>query len=215
MSVITVSRQYGSGGSAIARAVADRLYWTIVDNEFVDRVAERAGMPPEEVAQREERVASLIERLANTLAVSSPELFIATADLSPETAGSSDDIVHMTEAVIREAADHGNVVLVGRGAQACLARREDALHVRIVAPRAVRVAAAARRLQLEERDAERRVDRKDNERKDYVRTHYQRDWDDPSNYHLIVNSALVTYQGAAEVVVAAARTVGRSPSQSA
>ena len=68
----------------------------------------------EEVAQREERVTSLIERLANTLAVSSPELFLATSGISPESSRSSDDIVRMTEAVIQEAADHGNVVLVGR-----------------------------------------------------------------------------------------------------
>ena len=51
MRVITVSRQYGSGGSVIAKMVADRLDWTIVDNDFVDRVAERVGLPPEEVAE--------------------------------------------------------------------------------------------------------------------------------------------------------------------
>ena len=90
MRVITVSRQYGSGGSVIAKMVADRLDWTIVDNDFVDRVAERVGLPPEDVAEREERVATLIERLASTLAISSPELFIATSDLSPEVTRSTD-----------------------------------------------------------------------------------------------------------------------------
>jgi cytidylate kinase len=188
--VITVSRQYGSGGSVIAKMVADRLDWTIVDNDFVDRVAERVGLPPEEVAEREERVATLIERLASTLAISSPELFIATSDLSPEATRSTDEIVHMTEAVIQEAVEHGTVVLVGRGAQAYLANRDATLHVRIVAPRDDRVRASAGR-------------------KEYVHTHYQRDWDDPCNYHLIVNSALVSYEGAADLIIAAAtRTAG-------
>ncbi len=209
MGVITVSRQYGSGGSVIAKMVADRLGWTIVDNEFVDRVAERVGLPPEEVAEREERVAGLIERLATTLAISSPELFIATGDLSPDTAKSSTEIVQMTEAVIQEAAEHGDVVLVGRGAQAYLANRDATLHVRIVAPREERVRAAARRLDVSEKEAERTVDTRDHERKEYVHTHYQRDWDDPSNYHLIVNSALVSYDGAADLVVAAATRVAR------
>ena len=209
MGVITVSRQYGSGGSVIAKIVADRLGWTIVDNEFVDRVAERVGLPPEQVAEREERVAGLIERLATTLALSSPELFIATGDLSPDTARSSTEIVQMTEAVIQEAVEHGDVVLVGRGAQAYLANRDATLHVRIVAPREERVRAAARRLDVSEKEAERTVDTRDHERKEYVHTHYQRDWDDPSNYHLIVNSALVSYDGAADLVVAAATRVAR------
>ena len=207
LNVITVSRQYASGGSAIAKQVADRLRWTIVDHEFVDRVAERVGLPPDEVAQREERVASLIERLANTLAVSSPELFLAAGDLAPETTRSSDDIVRMTEAVIEEAAELGNVVLVGRGAQAYLAHSDDTLHVRIVAPREVRIHTAAQRLSVGEKEAERTVDRRDNERKDYVRTHYQRDWDDSCNYHLVVNSALMSYEGAADLIVRAAKRI--------
>jgi cytidylate kinase len=207
LSVITVSRQYASGGSAIAKQVADRLRWTIVDHEFVDRVSERIGLPPDEVAQREERVASLIERLANTLAVSSPELFLAAGDLAPEATRSSDDIVRMTEAVIQEAAELGNVVLVGRGAQAYLAHGDDTLHVRIVAPREVRIRNAAQRLGLGEREAERTVDRRDNERRDYVRTHYQRDWDDSCNYHLVVNSALMSYEGAADLIVGAAKRI--------
>jgi len=207
LSVITVSRQYASGGSAIAKQVADRLGWTIVDHEFVDRVSERVGLPPDEVAQREERVASIIERLANTLAVSSPELFLAAGDLAPETTRSSDDIVRMTEAVIQEAAELGNVVLVGRGAQAYLAHSDDTLHVRIVALREVRIRTAAQRLGLEEKEAERTVDRRDNERRDYVRTHYQRDWDDSCSYHLVVNSALMSYDGAADLIVGAAKRI--------
>ncbi len=207
MGVITVSRQYASGGSVIAKMVAEKLGWTIVDNEFVDRVAERVGLPPEEVAQREERVASLIERLANTLAVSSPELFLATSDISPDPTRSSDDIVRMTEAVIQEAADHGNVVLVGRGSQARLDQRDDALHVRIVAPHDDRVRAACKRLNVDAKEAERIVDARDHARKDYVRTHYQRDWNDAANYHIVVNSALVTYEGAVDLIVDAAKKV--------
>ena len=76
LAVITVSRQFASGGARIAERVAKLLGWTLVDHEFVDRVAERVGVPPEEVARREERVATLIERLAKTLAVSSPEVFL-------------------------------------------------------------------------------------------------------------------------------------------
>jgi len=70
--IITITRQYGSGGSAVAKRAADALGWTLIDNEFVEEVARRAGLPAEEVAQREERAPGLLERLARTLAVSSP-----------------------------------------------------------------------------------------------------------------------------------------------
>ncbi len=205
MAVITVSRQFASGGARIAERVAELLGWTLVDHEFVDRVAERVGVPPEEVARREDRVATLIERLAHTLAVSSPEDFLTAADLSIGTSTSMEDLVRMTEAVIHEAAEHGDVVLVGRGAQACLGRRDDALHVRVVAPRDDRVRAACERLDLTPKEAERKVDRIDHDRKTYVETYYRRNWNDAANYHLVVNSGLLTYDQAADLIVQSAR----------
>src|SRR2546430_392775 len=60
--VITVTRQYASGGSDVAHRVAVALGWTGIDNEFVDQVAERAGLPAAEGAQREERAPGLLER---------------------------------------------------------------------------------------------------------------------------------------------------------
>src|SRR5256712_180978 len=115
--VITITRQYASGGSDVARLVAVGLDWTVIDNEFVDQVAQRAGLPVEEVAQREERAPGLLERLARTLAVASPEMFIASAT-APRVEQDEATIVKMTERVIAEAAAHGRIVLVGRGAQA-------------------------------------------------------------------------------------------------
>ncbi len=205
MAVITVSRQFASGGARIAERVAERLGWTLVDHEFVDRVAERVGLPPEEVARREERVATLIERLAKTLAVSSPEVFLTGADLSADAPKSPEDLVRITEAVIHETAEHGNVVLVGRGAQACLGRRDDTLHVRVVAPEEDRIRAAGERLELSEKDAQRKVHRIDQDRKAYVETYYKRNWNDAANYHLVVNSSLLTYDQAVDLIVQTAR----------
>src|SRR3989449_6688244 len=143
--VITITRQYASGGSDVARLVAVGLDWTVIDNEFVDQVAQRAGLPVEEVAQREERAPGLLERLARTLAVASPEMFIASAT-APRVEKDEATIVKMTERGIAEAAAHGRIVLVGRGAQAVLARRPDALHVYVVASKPWRMRLAVERL---------------------------------------------------------------------
>src|SRR5438045_9231617 len=83
--VITITRQYASGGAAVARQVAAALTWTVIDNEFVDEVARRAGLAPATVAEHEERAPGLLERLARTPAVASPELLI-TPDAVPQAA---------------------------------------------------------------------------------------------------------------------------------
>src|SRR5690348_3172857 len=101
--VITITRQYASGGSEVARLVAAQLQWEVIDNEFVDQVARRAGLPPDEVAQRDERAPGLLERLARTLADASPEMFVAPGGVPP-VAQDEAAIVRLTERVIAEAA---------------------------------------------------------------------------------------------------------------
>jgi len=205
--VITITRQYASGGSEVARLVAGALGWTVIDNEFVDQVAERAGLPAAEVAQLEERAPGLLERLARTLAVASPEMFLASA-AAPPVERDEATIVQVTERVIAEAAAHGRIVLVGRGAQAVLARRPDALHVYVVASKPWRLQLAVERLGVDPARAEQVVDETDRQRDQYVKTYYKRQRHDFVNYDLVVNSERLGLDGAAAVVVSEARRRG-------
>jgi len=206
--LITISRQYGAGGSEVARQVAAALGWRVVDNELVEQVAARAGLPPERVAEREERCATFVERLARTLAAATPDVFPP-----PDSAGtmvdlSETELVKITEAVVREVASRGRVVLVGRAAPAVLARETDALHVKLVAPRAFRLEVATVRLGCPPEKAAQVLDETDKMRGRYIREHYKRNWDDPVNYHLVINTAAVGFDGATEVIVARARARG-------
>ena len=209
MPIVTVSRQYASGGSEIARIVSQRLAWQLVDNQFVDRVAEQAGLPRKEVEEREERVPGLIERLARALAISSPEAFVATAE-PPETRfGTEEALVRATETVIKQAVrEEPNLVMVGRGAQACLAPREDSLHVFVVAPRDMRVAVAIQRLGVPRNEAEEVLDRKDEGRRKYVKTYYDREWENAPDYHLVINTGIFSHEQAAEMIVNAVKLRG-------
>ncbi|MGH7569050.1 MAG: AAA family ATPase [Gemmatimonadales bacterium] len=198
--VITITRQYGSGGSDIARLVASGLGWTVIDNEFVDEVARRAGLPPDEVAQREERAPGLLERLARTLAVASPEMFITTTGV-PRVEEDEATIVQLTERVIAEAAAHGRVVLVGRGAQALLAQRADALHAYIVASKPWRMKLAVERLGADPATAEKVVDETDRQRDRYVKTYYGRARQDVTNYDMVLNAEKLGFEGAAALIL--------------
>src|SRR5216110_2380703 len=202
--VITITRQYASGGSEVARLVAGALGWTVIDNEFVDQVAERAGLPAAEVAQREERAPGLLERLARTLAVASPELFLATA-AAPPVEQDEATIVRVTERVIAEAAAHGRIVLVGRGAQAVLAQRPDALHVYVVAAKPWRMKLAVERLGVNPAEVEKVVEETDRQRDQYVRTYYGRHRQDVVNYDMVLNTEKLGIDGAAALVVAEVR----------
>jgi cytidylate kinase len=205
--VITITRHYASGGSDVARLVAQQLNWTVIDNEFVDEVARRAGLSAEEVAQREERAPGLLERLARTLAVASPEMFIASATV-PTVDQDEATIVKMTERVIAEAAAHGRIVLVGRGAQAVLAARPDALHVYVVASRPWRLKLAVERLGVDPANVDKVVDETDRQRDQYVKTYYGRQRQDVTNYDLVVNAERLGIDGAATLIVTEAKRRG-------
>jgi len=145
-----------------------------------------------------------LERLARTLAAGSPEMFIATAGV-PRVEPDEAAIVQLTERVIAEAAAQGRIVLVGRGAQAVLAQRPDALHVYVVAPKPWRMKHAVERLGVSPADVEKVVDETDRQRDHYVKTYYGRHRQDVVNYDMVVNTGKLGIDGAAALVVAEAR----------
>ena len=198
--LVTITRQYASGGSEIARRAAERLGWMLIDNEFVDQVARLAGLPPDEVARREERAPGLLERLARTLAVASPEMFISTGGSPPPVEADEVSIIKMTERVIEEAAAEGRVVLVGRGAQAVLATRPNALHVYVVASLPFRKHVAVERLGVDPANAEKVIHETDQQRDAYVKTHYNRNRQELTQYDLVLNAERLGFDGAAQVI---------------
>lgn len=204
--VITLSRQYGSGGSEVARRVSEALGWQVVDNELVEQVAARAGMTPAEVAEREERAPSFVERLTRTLAAASPELFPPPGGTITELEEAS--LVRITESVVSEMARQGRVVLVGRAAPAVIGQAGDALHVKLVAPKPYRIHAVCERFGIEPEEAARQLEEMDGKRARYHREYYHRDWADPVNYHMTLNTGAIGLDGATELIVARARALG-------
>jgi cytidylate kinase len=205
--LITISRQFGAGGSTVADLVAKRLGWSVVDNELVDRVAVRAGLSPQEVAAKEESAPGLFDRIVLALAASSQEI------LTPESAEAlkpleEPRLVQITEKVVTEVAAAGRVVLVGRAATAVLAGEHAAIHARLVAPKPHRIEVVMRRSKLERKGAEEAIERIDANRARYHREYYKRDWADPAGYHLVLNTEALGYEGATDLIVARAKGLG-------
>jgi cytidylate kinase len=182
--------------------VVERLPgWTLIDNEFVDQVARLAGLSKDEVARREERAPGLLERLARTLAGASPEVFVTSGEIPVPAETEEDLLIQTTERVIAEAAAEGRVVLVGRGAQAVLATRSNALHVYVVASKPFRRTVAVDRLHVDPAAVDKLIDETDRERDLYVKSHYGRDRQDLTQYDVVLNAERLGFDGAAELIV--------------
>ncbi|MGH7679032.1 MAG: AAA family ATPase [Gemmatimonadaceae bacterium] len=202
--IITISRMFGSGGSDVAARVARTLGWSLLDNAVVDEVAERLGVSRAEVSSLEERVPSLAERIATSLAMSTPEFVVPVSD-APMTETAEVRIVDATRRVMEQATEQGNAVLVGRGAQALLADRPDALHVFCYAPKKFLVEYAIAHRGINPANAEHEVDKVNRQREQYVKRYWGRNWRALENYHLCIDTGRLGIEKAADLVVTVAR----------
>ena len=203
MPILTVSRTFGAGGAEVAARVATALGWALLDNALVDAVAQRLGITAEAVREREERAPSLAVRIADALAFGSPEILVPEVDVDR---GPSDErMLEVTRRVIAEASSAGPVVLVGRGADALVGDRPDAVHVLCYAPRPARIARVMSREGLTPSVAADRVDDVNRARERYVALHFGRVWLQPEHYHVCVNTDALGIDGAAQVVLATVR----------
>jgi CMP/dCMP kinase len=203
MPIITISRQYGSGGSEVAARIAELLRWKLFDNAIVDAVAQKMGVTAERVRALDERQPPLIARLADTLTIGAPEVLSNEAG---EAVLPPDELVlESTRRVMEEAVARSPIVVVGRGAQVVLSERRDAIHVFCYAPRDALARRVAKRESLSEGKAARMVDEANRQRALTVRRHYGRVWAAPENYHLCLNTDWLGIEQCAQIVARAAR----------
>ena len=198
--MLTISHQYGSGGSLIARDLGRRLAWSVWDKEIVHRIATEYAVEEAYVEEKDERVDSFIERLAGLLGTSE---FEAAYNVPPPVWLSDSQLVRMTRTIIQEIAEEGRAIIVGRGGNYILAERPKTLHVFVFAPLEARVQRVMKVDRLSHGEAERRIASMDRLRTDYIHTFYHADWRDPARYHLVVDSAVWGERGTADVIIRA------------
>ena len=202
MPVVTISRQFGAGGSSVAGIVAAELHAEVVDKFLIEEVARRLAITPSDVAAEDERPRPLLERLVRSFSALEPGIGAGWSPPYPDPMfDPRKAIIELTEQVIGEVADGGNVVIVGRGAGFCLQDRPNVFRVFLRAPEPVRVRALMERLGLGAAEARSKMHETDANRAAYIRQLYKRDWCDPDGYDLIINTGRLGYQAAAEVIL--------------
>jgi cytidylate kinase len=114
----------------------------------------------------------------------------------------------MVRSALAEIAATHNVVILGSGAQFLFARVAASLHIQIVAPLPYRIARVMRLAQVDRRAAERIIEERDREKETFTKTLYNKDWQDPSHYDLVLNIDHFSNEVAVEIIVKAAQAKG-------
>jgi cytidylate kinase len=196
--VITISREYGSGGAAIGQELANRLGWKLLDRELILELARRAHLQPSEVSQMDEHASPFIERLLKAFWLGYAYTWSGPA---PDVVD-SDHLAELSAIVIREAAKLGQCVIVGRGAQCVLQEREDAFHVFVYGSRQEKLKRIQTRYTTPaEREAA--LDEFDRTRAAYIRRYYKCDWVNRVLYDLMINSDMGIDRAVAVILCAA------------
>jgi len=184
--IITIEREYGSGGGVIAEKVAARLGWKLWDQLLTDEIARRLDCPRRAVEEREERRDSVSYRLLRAFMRGSFEGSLNAPRLK---AVDSECIRELTQQIVKEVAEAGNCVIVGRGSAYYLSSRLDAFHVFIYAPFQDKV----HRLQSTGKSGKEAVELAetvDLDRAAFIKRFFNVDWPERHRFHLMVNSSI-------------------------
>lgn len=198
--IITISRQFAAGGSSLAAALGERLQWRVMDRELVAEVARRLQRPEADVRDVDEHALDPWARAAAYAASAFPEM-----PIPPLGAYLEAQVPPVVETVLRETAEREPMIAVGHGTQCIFSSRKDALHLRLIAPFEHRIDVAMTRLQVDRKEAERRVREEDDDRKQYMRQVHGIDVEDPRHYDLLINTRGLSIDDVAEIVLMVVR----------
>jgi cytidylate kinase len=184
--IVTIEREYGSGGGEISQRLATQLGWKLWDQLLTEEIARLAECPKAVVEVREERTDPLYYRLFKSFLRGSYEGSLNAHKLKVVD---SESILKITQRVVENAAKSGNSVIVGRGAQHFLRNRQDTLRVFLYAPREDKIRRLLARGKSES-EAEQLVDSVDQERADFIQRYFHVEWPNRAVYHTMINTAI-------------------------
>ena len=191
--IITISREFGSGGRSVGRLVAEKLGIPFYDKELVDQVALESGFAPKFVEEHGEHAPgkSLFSYAFAPQGVPGIMNGMSTADF----------LWNIQCSVILQLAEKGPCVIVGRNADYILKDRDDVLHAYIHADKAFRADRIVRLYGESEKSPEARLAEKDKRRHVNYQHYTGRVWGTAQNYDICLNSGSIGVEECAQIIV--------------
>ena len=200
--IITIGREYGSGGREIGKLLAEKLGISFYDKEIISLAAEKSGLSPEFITSNEQRT--------NGFTHISAAPSYHTGFFSPHHLPLSETIFISQAQVIRDIAAKERAVIVGRCADYILAGRKNTVNIFIHAPKEDRVRRIMALYQLSEADALKAIAKSDKERGNHYFRYTDMKWGKAQNYDLCVNSSLLGIEGTVEMLMDVAKIEERT-----
>lgn len=200
---VTISSQFGSGGSEVGRIVARESGLLYLDHEIITEVARRQGVKVEQAASQDERTLGMARHVIEALHTNSPFSINMNTLLNPRVPPSyAQELVYwqLTRRVIMELATAGNALIIGRGSQFLLREKPRTLHTFIFAPRNQRIENIMLHRQMSRERATRMIERRDYEQEAYLNRYFGSSQDHPDLYHLLIDTGLFPLEQAAEMI---------------
>lgn len=195
--VITIARQYGSGGRTVGEMLANKLGIHYYDRELMKLASEDSGISEQLFANADEkRKGTSLFKIAKK--VYGGELIPPESD----DFTSNDNLFNYQAKIIRELAEQESCVIIGRCADYVLKEYDHVLSVFIHAPREFCMEQAGKKLNMKERELERFIAKTDKYRAEYYKYHTGREWTDARNYDLCLNSSKLGFERCVEEIVA-------------
>ena len=194
--IITISREFGSGGRSIGKLVAEKLGYDYYDSELAERVAKETGFSADYIAD------------AGEYAPGRSMLSYAFSSGTPHTGASMNatDYLWATQCrIIMELAEKGNCVIVGRCADYILRNREDCLNVFVHADKDYKAKRIVELYGVTDKSPEKRLNEKDGKRKVNYKYFTGREWGNPQNDHICLNSGYSGNEVCADIIAALAK----------
>ena len=168
-SVVTISRQIGSGGSRFAQALAARCGYQLVWREVINKAAIQIGSPDVALA--------MIDELGLLGLCPDPEVCQA--------------YINAVSTVMNDYANQGKIIIVGRASQVVLKNNPQVFHIRVIADLETRVKNICKNKKVHSEAARQQINQSDTYRQDYLKKFYQVDWNDAALYDLVLNTAKI------------------------
>ena len=193
--IVTISRQYGSGGRYIGENLAKAMGVPCYDEKLIDMVAKESGFAQSFVAEKGERMTGrLLFNIASSLS-------FANNVFSNNNGVTLQDEIYFTQnRIIKELADKGPCVIVGRCADYILREREDCLNVFIFADNESKIERAEKYFNITREEAPAVLKKKDKARANHYKYYTDQEWGMASNYDLCLNSGLIGIEGCVKAI---------------
>ncbi len=194
--IITITRQYGSGGHDIGKLLSERLGIPFYDKELISLAAKKSGVSPEVFAQADERMSNSLLYTLSTGLYNYGNGFSAMGDLPM-----NDRLYILQHKIIKEKAEKEVFVVVGRCADYILKEYDNVVRVFVYADLDVRARRAVERQDIEASRARQAVYKVDKNRANYYSFYSGQKWGAPENYDLCLNSTKLSVEQAADLII--------------